>query len=411
MRHLALLVVGLLSASVHALTTVDLYRSEITIDQEKQNGDTAARVQGMKEVIVRASGDREAIDNEVVKKALNQYSQYLSQISYGPDQSSIRMAFSAPHIRSLLSQAQLPFWPQTRSNLLVWLVEDSNFERNISWEHSSTQTLNRIKQQAEVRGLPLTVPVGDFDDVTGIAISDVWGGFVEPISDASQRYPSDAVLVVRAQGNNIRWTLYDQKPASMTSRSQVPLTGRESGSSAAADMINAVSDYYANKDAVVVASESSESVTAEFALIDSAPDFFQLEDKLKSLSSVASLDILSIQGSTVTFKVHLLATQQEFEQEVLRMREVNKKPELVLPTETEQTLNGDSTPTETEAETGEMTVEGNEPILVEPRTLPAPSLTAQSTEMESSVEMTLPQTDEEPVAESRTLLRFEWQGN
>ncbi|MGF1695839.1 DUF2066 domain-containing protein [Vibrio lamellibrachiae] len=427
MRHLALLVVGLLALPVHALTTVDLYRSEITIDQEKQNGDAAARVEGMKEVVIRASGDRDAVNNEVVKKALRQHSQYLSQISYGQvnDQSSIRMNFSAPHIRSLLSQAQLPFWPQSRSNLLVWLVEDSNFERNISWEHSSTRTLNRIKHEAQVRGLPLTVPVGDFDDITGIAISDVWGGFVEPISAASQRYPSDAVLVVRAQGNNLRWTLYDQKPDSMMSRSQTPMTGRESGSQSAANMINALSDYYANKDAVVVASESSEAVMAQFTLIDSALDFFQLENKLKSLSSVASLDILKIQGTTVTFNVHLLASQQDFEQEVLRMGQVTKMPELILPnetsSETEQPINVETDSVNYVTES----IDGVDPIIAEPilmdstvaepvevekRTLPATSLHVQSSQMESSTGMALPKTDEEPVIDLNSILRFEWQG-
>ncbi|OIQ25548.1 DUF2066 domain-containing protein [uncultured Vibrio sp.] len=414
MRHLALLVVSLLSIPAYALTNVDLYRSEIIIDQEKPNGDAAARVSGMQEVIVRASGNREAVNNEVVRKALSKHSQYLSQLSYSEinEQSSLRMSFSAPHIRGLLSQAQLPYWPQSRSNLLVWLVEDSNFERNISWEHSDTLTLNRIKQTATLRGLPLTVPVGDFDDITGISISDVWGGFVEPISAASQRYPSDAVLVVRAQGNNLRWTLYDQKPENMTSRTRSPQSGSASGSNAAADMVHAISDYYAEKDAVVVASESSESVLAQFTLIDSALDFFQLEKKLKALSSVASLDIQKIQGTTVTFQVHLLATMEEFEQEVLRIAQVNKMQEVVTPSaETDSVSEVDAqepSNTTEQPEVGARTIDGVEPILMESRALPANSLQVQSPEMEALPEDSLSLVTEEPVADLRTILQFEW---
>ncbi len=122
----------------------------------------------------------------------------------------MRLYFSAQHIRSLLSQAQLPFWPESRSNLLVWLVAEANYDRSVSWEHAFTSLLNQKKARARVRGLPLTVPVGDFDDVTGVQVSDLWGGFINPISIASQRYPTDAVLVVRAQGSELRCTLFDQ---------------------------------------------------------------------------------------------------------------------------------------------------------------------------------------------------------
>ncbi|MEZ9417398.1 DUF2066 domain-containing protein, partial [Vibrio sp. 10N.286.49.E1] len=54
---------------------------------------------------------------------------------------------------------------------------------------------------------------------------------------------------------------------------------------------------------------------------------FQLENALKRLNSVASLDILKIQNNEVTFRIHLLSTQQEFEQEVESIRQVAKVEE------------------------------------------------------------------------------------
>ncbi|MEZ8102103.1 DUF2066 domain-containing protein [Vibrio bivalvicida] len=324
MRHLALFILGLVTLPALALTNVDLYQTEVVLDQTADNADAKARAEGMKEVIVRASGDRNAVSNEVVLKALKQSSQYVAQLSYGKvdEQQSLRMVFSAPHIRSLLSQAQLPVWPAARANLLVWLVEEGQTDRNIIWEHSSSQVLEQMKQQALKRGLPLTVPVGDFDDITGIAVSDLWGGFIQPVGQASQRYPVDGVLVVKAQGNSLRWTLYDQRPASIGVTRQAPLAGSNNGVDASDKMINHISDYYAKKSAVVVASESSEAVKVRFTELNDAVSFFTLENQLKKLSSVASLDILKIQGNQVTFDVHLLSSQQEFEQEVRRMRDV-----------------------------------------------------------------------------------------
>ncbi|MCW8334513.1 DUF2066 domain-containing protein [Vibrio paucivorans] len=411
MRNIALLLLGLVTIPAHALTKVDLYRSEVVLEQEQKDADAKARIEGMKQVIVRASGDTDAINNEVIVKALNQSSQYVTQLSYGRsgESQTLQMGFSAPHIRSLLSQAQLPFWPENRANLLVWLVEDSNFDRNISWEHSGTPLLNAIKTSAEQRGLPLTLPVGDFDDISGIAVSDLWGGFVQPLSAASQRYPADAVLVVRAQGNNLRWTLYDQNPSTMQTSTKVPVTGSSSGQSAAADMVADLADYYAKKNAVVVASESSETVKAEFTMINDAADFFELENKLKALSSVASLDILKIQGSSVLFNVHLLASEEDFEQEVLRMGKVIKvePQDVAVPVQL--------------PETEQPPVPVNLPENAEPTTLPeVDTVESQTTDAQNVTVSTadgsvvnatepLEVAETEPLEPVDTTLNFEWQ--
>lgn len=389
MRHLALLVLGLVGLPAMALTNVDLYRTEVVLDQAADNADAKARVEGMKEVIVRASGDRSAASNQVVQKALKQSGQYLTQISYGQldGAQSLKMGFSAPHIRSLLSQAQLPVWPSARANLLVWLVEESQADRNIVWEHSDSAVLEQMKQEAQKRGLPVTVPVGDFDDITGVSVSDLWGGFATPVGQASQRYPVDAVLVIKAQGNSLRWTLYDQKPATVGVTRQAPLSGSNNGSDAASKMVNQISDYYAKKSAVVVASESSETIKVRFTELNDAVGFFTLENKLKKLSSVASLDIVKIQGSQVTFNIHLLSSQAEFEQEVRRVAPVSQlesvvdQPAIVVPTQP-------------------VTAEG---------TAQEPAILIDATNPQQTVSEVAPQVLPE-VIPAETILVFEWQG-
>jgi hypothetical protein len=328
MRYFILFMFASFSFQSFALTNVDVFQSEVILNSEEssKDADAQARITGMKDVVVRVSGDRNATSNPTVIKALKQNAQYVTQLSYGQreGEKTLRVSFSAPHIRSLLSQAQLPIWPSVRANLLVWIVEEGPSERNIAWEHSTSEVLKQVRQQAQVRGLPLTVPVGDFDDVTGINTSDLWGGFVQPISKSSERYPVDGVLLVKVQGNQIRWTLYDQKPNKMSSVSRAPLSGTISGQEAATKVIDQVSDYYARNNAVVLASESSESIKVKFNQVNDAVSFFSLENQLKALGSVASVDILKVQGGQVTFDIHLLSTQQEFEQEMDRLSDAKK---------------------------------------------------------------------------------------
>ncbi|ELP6757579.1 DUF2066 domain-containing protein [Vibrio vulnificus] len=326
MRYLALLMIGCLSLPAYALTQVDIYRTEVAIDSTKDKGEELARQQAMKQVIVRASGYQDSVDNPVVTKALQSSARYVSQLSYGKegDVMTLKLLFNDAQIRSLLTQAQLPFWPTNRNNLLVWLVEEQNYDRKIVWEHSASRVSDQLKQAARDRGLPLTLPVGDFDDITGIEVSDLWGGFAKPISLASGRYPVDGVLVIRAQGNSLRWNLYDQSPGAIARSNVAPVTGSANGGDAATQLINAVADFYAKRSAVVVLGESSESVVVKFLNINNAIDFFTLEKTLTSLNSVANLDVLEIKGNELMLRVHLLASQEAFEQEATKLSKITK---------------------------------------------------------------------------------------
>ncbi|EGQ7935316.1 DUF2066 domain-containing protein [Vibrio vulnificus] len=326
MRYLALLMIGCLSLPAYALTQVDIYRTEVAIDSTKDKGEELARQQAMKQVIVRASGYQDSVDNPVVTKALQSSARYISQLSYGKegDVMTLKLLFNDAQIRSLLTQAQLPFWSTNRNNLLVWLVEEQNYDRKIVWEHSASSVYDQLKQAARDRGLPLTLPVGDFDDITGIEVSDLWGGFAKPISLASGRYPVDGVLVIRAQGNSLRWNLYDQSPGAIVRSNVAPVTGSANGGDAAIQLINAVADFYAKRSAVVVLGESSESVVVKFLNINNAIDFFTLEKTLTSLNSVANLDVLEIKGNELMLRVHLLASQEAFEQEATKLSKITK---------------------------------------------------------------------------------------
>ncbi|HFQ5373955.1 TPA: DUF2066 domain-containing protein [Vibrio vulnificus] len=401
MRYLALLMIGCLSLPAYALTQVDIYRTEVAIDSTKDKGEELARQQAMKQVIVRASGYQDSVDNPVVTKALQSSARYVSQLSYGKegDVMTLKLLFNDAQIRSLLTQAQLPFWPTNRNNLLVWLVEEQNYDRKIVWEHSASNVSDQLKQAARDRGLPLTLPVGDFDDITGIEVSDLWGGFAKPISLASGRYPVDGVLVIRAQGNSLRWNLYDQPPGTIARSNVAPVTGSANGGDAATQLINAVADFYAKRSAVVVLGESSESVVVKFLNINNAIDFFTLEKTLTSLNSVANLDVLEIKGNELMLRVHLLASQEAFEQEATKLSKITKFDDPLLVEDEEnavpaQPIETQVQPTKNDAltkndEVGEPAIE---PIM--------PTLNEETTHS--------PVVVEQPPAKPKYQMVFEW---
>ncbi len=335
MRYLALLLIGWLSLPVYALTQVDIYRAEVVIDGEQENGESVAREQGMKDVIVRATGSQSSLSNPIIQKALSSSSHYISQVGYSQieGQSSLTMRFNASQIYSLLNQAQLPTWSPHRSNILVWVVEEKAYERTVAWEHSDSSNISTLRNAAEARGLPITIPVGDFDDVTGVNVSELWGGFAEPIAKASQRYPVDSVLVLRSQGDQIRWTLYDQSPSSILVSQRAPRSGTASGDNAIAATIDSITDYYSSKSAVVVTGESSDGIVMKVVNINSASDFFRLESALRKLNSVAGSEIKRIQGNALTLRLHLLASKEAFEKEASSIAQLVELQEPINPAE------------------------------------------------------------------------------
>lgn len=330
MRYLALLLIGFMSLPAAAVTKVDLYHTQVTVDPQSGQSDNQIRIQGMEQVLVRATGSKSALQNSVVKKALNHNSQYLTQTSSTNNdqgQEVVKLGFSPVHIHKLLTQAQLPFWPEQRPTILVWLVKDTDYDRRIIWEHSASKLLQNMHKEATVRGLPLTVPVGDFSDVTDLSTTDLWGGFTDAIGKASARYPTDAIMVVQAEGDDLHWTLYDQSAHELQDDFKEPITGQASGDEAINTMVDTISDYYAKQGAVKVAEQSSQSLSADFSHVTKAQDFFNIEKMLTSLSSVASVSVQHIQGDDVQYRIHLLTQPEVFKQEVLRNSMVQSSDE------------------------------------------------------------------------------------
>src|SRR5690606_4302440 len=158
-------------------------------------------VAALQQVLVKVSGQRDIASNEVIQKALENSGSYVSQLGYGNEQGQpvLEISFDSEKIRTLLTQANATFWSEQRPIVLVWLVEEANRDRAIVWDQSGNNLQANLNLAAAHRGVPVLLPIGDFQDVTAISVPDLWGGFSQPIANASTRYQPDAVLIARVQ--------------------------------------------------------------------------------------------------------------------------------------------------------------------------------------------------------------------
>lgn len=70
------------------------------------------------------------------------------------------MLFNSGQIQSLLTQAQLPSWSPNRANILVWLVEEQDYDRAIAWEHSDSANVAALKKQRKLVAFQLRFLLG-----------------------------------------------------------------------------------------------------------------------------------------------------------------------------------------------------------------------------------------------------------
>ncbi|WP_245621576.1 DUF2066 domain-containing protein [Enterovibrio calviensis] len=359
-----------------------LFSTEVVLDDSDTATEQTAKQKAFVDVLVRMSGQSNVGENPVIQKALPSVNQYITQLGYGESEGlrSLVLAFDDAKIRTLLTQAQVPYWGLPRPEVLFWLVEDSASQRNVVWEQSGSDLITTLKAEGERRGLPVLMPVGDFDDVVAISIPDLWGGFTGPISQASTRYNPTGVAVVKVRNNRLSWQLF---PNAANIGGDAPIEGQVSGAPAQAfaTMVDDISNYYAERLAINLGVADSNATALTITGLNDAEDFFVVERTLKGLNSVASLRLASIESGTATFRISLLANEEIFHNEMMsdrRLRRVEVLPEPVV-----ETL-----PTPTPAPTQPVGVNGESqetidgvivPVIEEPALIEAPQVTHTDT--------------------------------
>ncbi len=227
MLRILFLVLSMMPSWVTASGSI--YQAEVPISGSGSAGESTTKKEAFLEVLERTSGQKQLEKNPVIKRALPKAQQYINQFGFlrKEDTDVLKVEFDGRKVRDLLGSAKVKLWAEPRPDVLFWIVDNSQFQRNILWETSNHELVQKVKDEGVKKGLPTLVPIGDFDDVVSISVNDLWGGFVSQIDQASKRYQPDGVVLLRvANGNVIEWQFYPNYKAMM---SQTPIQGSETG--------------------------------------------------------------------------------------------------------------------------------------------------------------------------------------
>jgi uncharacterized protein len=203
---LTLLPALLIVASAQAVTVPDLYDTAQPVEGSRE----AAFGEALKTVLVRVSGQRDAAARV---GEVSDPRKYVQRFGFTAD-NVLEVGFDSASIDQLLSKAGLPIWGRERPATVVMLgVEESGG----AWRWLTADTpahereaLGRVARQ---RGLPLKWPVMDAQE-RAEAASDSPG-----LMQVAARYGANAVLLGRARGGSVQWTLLSEDGAAQATGS------------------------------------------------------------------------------------------------------------------------------------------------------------------------------------------------
>ena len=304
---LAAVILALLVTPAAAIEVPTLFTAEVPYDREADDPRGDAYRAALNEVLLRVSGSALINDLEAMEALFPNPASYVMQFRPGAEE-TLWVSFDGRAIEQVLRGNGYTFWGADRPLTLVWLAVDwGQGEREIVSADDPERTSDearsidrnrllreRLIEVAQRRGLPLVFPLLDTTDLQGVTFADIWGGFDEPVLDASQRYDVNSVLIGRVRPSSSqqsRWTYHFSGVDSALSGPPEAVLGQ------VADLLAA--EFAVGGDAPV------EAVALNVSGVFSVEAFGSVQSMLEDIALIENFMVTEVAGDRVSYRVEI----------------------------------------------------------------------------------------------------------
>ena len=306
----------LFSAVSFAGTVPKLYSVELPINVQTEAPSDAQILEGLKQVLVKVSGNRSLHSKPIIQQQLPAARSFLQQFSFtstlvdGVKKDALALDFSRISIDQLIESTGMKPLGSQRPTLLLWLASDqSGVQEYVTVENPLMQIVN---DSVNARGLPLQLPLLDLADQTAMPVSDLWGLFENSAQVASQRYRPDAVLVARLQVKSSGITQFEGVLLQNGGAERIAKSGDIQ------NVLNDVLDKVSGQLFTPVVTHGlnyfQEGLPLHVSNIDSLSDYVDLTNLLKALPIVNDVKPEWVRGTDVTMRLQLDGGEQQLKQ-------------------------------------------------------------------------------------------------
>ena len=316
MKKTLLIIFALYLVSTETFANVDLYSGEVVVASQGESDRQEAVPDALIQVLQKLSGRREMPFSLALDEALANADGLLLSTRYthvdriGPDGSvnpelHLIASFMQSEVDRLLQQAGLPRWQQDRPPVQIWVVIDDGLQRELKPVEFDYAWL-AMEQLANTRGLPLSWPELDEEQLQLIDMRLVWGGFTDYLVEKGA--PGDGVAIIAARRDGPEWTLRwnlanGKQNWSWRNTDQELMYALSEG-------IHRMTDQLAASNAIAVSEQGQSSVEFAIGGLDGAGAYLRCLEYLQNLSLVTAVEIIGAEPGLVHFRLQLNASYE-----------------------------------------------------------------------------------------------------
>ncbi|MDX1369184.1 DUF2066 domain-containing protein [Pseudomonas sp.] len=307
--RLLILSLPLFCLSSEAATVSDLYQVREPVASQQPEERDAALGRALQTLVLRLTGDREAVNNPALAELRKDPQQIISQ--YGYEEDRLLVDFDPVSTDRNLRQAGLSLWGANRPAVLAWWLNDASDGSSLVGDGQNSAA--PLRQAAQHRGLPLRLPIADLSEQL-LATSENLGA-TEPqaLRAGSERYAADALLAVLAREDNGEWQAQWRLWLGDV-REQGKAQGADQAALADAVLLM-VSERLAQR--YVVAPGAATSLTLEVQGADLAR-YAELQRILQPLAA----QLHKVEGDRLVYRVNANAEQLRAQLALIHLQEV-----------------------------------------------------------------------------------------
>lgn len=304
--------------SSYANEITHLNVGRVAINDQSVSAQEEAGKEAFEQVLVKLSGNKSILQNELLSRSSRSYIQYLVSSSFVNINGSLtfQASFAQDKMIELLQFAGVPVWGNLRPKTTVWLAykTEDNQQINVINQLSAHPWLSKIADASYQRGVELLVPVGDLDDSVNVSQYDVWGLFAPSIARYSSKFNNEYTLVARI---GIGFDEFSSKEAYIAEwivvSENLIYSSKSSGGTldtALENLLSDYTDYLASRHAI--SSEllaNSKTLEIELTGVDNLSKYAAVVSALEGIAVVSDVSLKEQTQESLLFSLSINANE------------------------------------------------------------------------------------------------------
>ncbi|MDX1570665.1 MAG: DUF2066 domain-containing protein [Xanthomonadales bacterium] len=189
--------------------TVDPYVAVVPVEDRSEAARQRAFGAALSQALTKLTGRPGDMSGYATARLVRQY-RYLERPAESEGESAtpvLEVRFDPAGVRNLAASQGLAMWPLERGDTIVWIALEQRGQRFLlGLEPEHADWLAALEENADRRALPVVTPLMDLEDQARVSAAEVWGGFADRISAASERYGADYTLIGRIAPDGFQWS-------------------------------------------------------------------------------------------------------------------------------------------------------------------------------------------------------------